>query len=399
MTDITITIKTAGDKKHQATISTSATVGALKEQLAKDLDIPVERQRLIYSGKVLKDGDTIESYNIKDGHALHLVKGAAKPGSSATTSTANATENDSTSAAGRSSTPPSNVPSNIASGQSSFDPLAGLTSARYAGYNVPMPTLEQMGLNADGMQMPDENQIEQMMENPLFQEGMRSMLSDPQMLDYMIQQSPQLRAMGPMAREMFQSEYFRNMMTNPQALRSMMQFQRMMNQGPGAEGAGAQGSFPAPGNADSGATTTTTTTPATTTATPSTATNPSTPANASTALPPNPFSALFGNPAAANTAAGQSGNTASTGAGATPAPNPFANPNLWNMLGAMSGGTNASQPAPAPVDNRPPEEVYQSQLRQLNDMGFFDFDRNVRALRRSGGSVEGAIDELLNGAV
>lgn len=55
--------------------------------------------------------------------------------------------------------------------------------------------------------------------------------------------------------------------------------------------------------------------------------------------------------------------------------------------------------AAAPADTRPPEEVYETQLRQLNDMGFFDFDRNVRALRRSGGSVEGAIEMLFNGSV
>jgi ubiquilin len=63
-------------------------------------------------------------------------------------------------------------------------------------------------------------------------------------------------------------------------------------------------------------------------------------------------------------------------------------------FGGGFGGFGA--PAAAPADNRPPEEVYAEQLRQLNDMGFFDFDRNVQALRRSGGSVQGAIEHLLN---
>ena len=52
-------------------------------------------------------------------------------------------------------------------------------------------------------------------------------------------------------------------------------------------------------------------------------------------------------------------------------------------------------PSAEPADSRPPEERYESQLRQLNDMGFFEFDRNVQALRRSGGSVQGAIEYLL----
>jgi ubiquilin len=73
------------------------------------------------------------------------------------------------------------------------------------------------------------------------------------------------------------------------------------------------------------------------------------------------------------------------------------NPEMMQQMMQMfgSGGMGASPPAPA--DNRPPEERYAEQLRQLNDMGFFDFDRNVAALRRSGGSVQGAIEHLLSG--
>ncbi|KAI6761438.1 hypothetical protein HG531_001991 [Fusarium graminearum] len=68
---------------------------------------------------------------------------------------------------------------------------------------------------------------------------------------------------------------------------------------------------------------------------------------------------------------------------------------MMQMFGG--GGMGAAANPPAPADNRPPEERYAEQLRQLNDMGFFDFDRNVAALRRSGGSVQGAIEHLLSG--
>lgn len=69
---------------------------------------------------------------------------------------------------------------------------------------------------------------------------------------------------------------------------------------------------------------------------------------------------------------------------------------MMSMWGLGAGG-GAGGGSPAPPDNRPPEERYAEQLRQLNDMGFFDFDRNVAALRRSGGSVQGAIEHLLSG--
>ena len=57
--------------------------------------------------------------------------------------------------------------------------------------------------------------------------------------------------------------------------------------------------------------------------------------------------------------------------------------------------TDPSRTTRPTTDLRPPEERYESQLRQLNDMGFFDFDRNIDALRRSGGSVNGAVEYLL----
>lgn len=66
----------------------------------------------------------------------------------------------------------------------------------------------------------------------------------------------------------------------------------------------------------------------------------------------------------------------------------------FNPFGAMGGFGGGQQ---APVDNSPPEERYAAQLQQLNDMGFYEFERNVQALRRSGGSVQGAVEYLLSG--
>lgn len=390
MSEFTITIKMTGDAKHQMTVTPTMTVLQLKEKIASDLDVSVDRQRLIFSGKVLKDNDTLETYKIKEGHSIHLVKGAAKGANAAasSSSTAGGVGAASPSNTANASSPPASVPSNIEAGQGSFNPLAGLTDARYAGYNIPMPTMDQLGFGADGMQLPPENQLEQMMENPLFQESMRSMLSNPQMLDYMIQQSPQLRAMGPAARDLLQSDYVRNMLTNPQAMRGMMEFQRAM----AGSGAGAAASsFPTPGNPSSSAVNNTDNASSANTSTPASSSTP----NASSASASNPFASLFGAGAGAGAGAGSG---AGNGLGANPFLNPAFNPNLLNMFGNPGAGIGGAGVG-APADTRPPEEVYETQLRQLNDMGFFDFDRNVRALRRSGGSVEGAIEMLFNGSV
>lgn len=367
MSEFRVTIKMAGDSKHEVSVTSTMTVLELKGKLASELDIAVDRQRLIFSGKVLKDNDSLDTYKIKEGQAIHLVKGAAKNTTSGIASGENINVSSSSSA-------PSVVPTNIETGPAAFDPLAGLTDARYAGYNIPMPTMDQLGFGADGTQLPDENRLEEMMENPLFQESMRSMLNNPQMLDYMIEQSPQLKAMGPAARTLLQSDYMKNMLTNPQAMKSMLEMQKAFG-GAGVGGmnganTGPFGGFPVPGNPNEASSSTTSNETGTDTG----AVNSSTPAN--------PFAALFGG---ANASGGGSSNSF-----------PFANPDLLNLLGGMNGMGAGSA---APADTRPPEEIYATQLRQLNDMGFFDFDRNIKALRRSGGSVEGAIEMLFNGSV
>jgi ubiquilin len=81
-----------------------------------------------------------------------------------------------------------------------------------------------------------------------------------------------------------------------------------------------------------------------------------------------------------------------------PSTNPAENNNPLAFLfpgGLGDVGGTAAAPPPPPADNRPPEERYEQQLRQLNEMGFYEFERNVEALRRSGGSVNGAVEYLL----
>ena len=43
-----------------------------KELISPKVDVPAAQQRLIYSGKVLKDPETLESYNLKEGHTVHM---------------------------------------------------------------------------------------------------------------------------------------------------------------------------------------------------------------------------------------------------------------------------------------------------------------------------------------
>lgn len=128
-TQITFNVKAANDKKHVITVPATCTVADLKAKLATSeyADIPAERQRLIYSGRVLKDPDTLSGVKIKDGHTVHLVKGAA---SNARQNPANQGTGSGASGSG---TPTPQVPA-MATGTGN-NPLAGLTGARYAGFH------------------------------------------------------------------------------------------------------------------------------------------------------------------------------------------------------------------------------------------------------------------------
>jgi ubiquilin len=83
---------------------------------------------------------------------------------------------------------------------------------------------------------------------------------------------------------------------------------------------------------------------------------------------------------------------AGLGAGARGPPADFAG--LLSMLGGAGGGGFGGVPAPPPVAN--PEVAYASQLQQLQDMGFFDQQENIRALQATGGNVNAAVDRLLS---
>ncbi|KIW70377.1 hypothetical protein PV04_02651 [Phialophora macrospora] len=428
---VTFFVKSSGGQKYTLTVPLSTTTIDLKNKLASEeyANVPASAQRLIYSGKVLKDHETLASHNVKEGNTMHLVKSAAsnQRQNPAAQSSAPSTPSGTTSQG------VAGVPQNLASGTGN-DPLAGLTGARYAGFaQLPSASALQENLSPDDFL--------RQLDNPHFQQMMREAMGNPQVQDMIINQNPHLRAMGPQARQMLNSDYFRNMMTNPQMLRNMMQMQQQMGMGPFG-GAAGQEAFPAPGvtNTTEGTTGGTQNTSNNQTGQPrpqppqldpfallQTLGNPfgnntgaqtgdpasQTPAGGQQQNQPpfNPFMALF--PAAGQQAGGNAGTT-------SPPPfnpfNPQNNPLLQNpeamqqMLQAMTGGPQGGagndlgglfnlfgggQPA-APADNRPPEERYSQQLQQLNEMGFYDFDRNVQALRRTGGNVNGAIEYLLS---
>ncbi|KAJ7475806.1 hypothetical protein FB451DRAFT_1244842 [Mycena latifolia] len=363
--EIQINVKGPSELKLQITITTDKTVLELKQAIAEKSDVEAERQRLIYSGRVLKDEDLLSVYKIQSSHTIHMVKGAVRSGAASTSSQPAA---------------PQQLPT-MQTGQNPNDPLTLLNTPAGFGALAGLNPFADMGLNPN-----DPNMLQGMMNNPQFLQQMSAMMSNPQIMDQIIASNPQMAGMGPEARSIMQSEGFRQMVSSPENLQRMFQMASMFS---GAGGGGAN-AFPAPGIPGS--------TPSTTTP----AAPPAAPAfpnffggGAGAARPPafDPalLAQLMGGAPPTPPATGATG----AGAGGA-APNQMDPAALYQLLGGFGAGGAGAAPQP-PADPRPPEERFQVQLQQLQDMGFTNASQNVRALLATAGNVHSAIEYILGG--
>ncbi|KAI8813960.1 hypothetical protein BJ742DRAFT_788012 [Cladochytrium replicatum] len=385
MPDINVTVKCSNDTRLLVQFDPeSTTVLQLKEKLENQLDqsgqpTPANQQRLIYSGRVLKDDAALSTYKVAEGHTIHLVRQTPKPAASsspanAAASAAPTSPSAAAPAATEARSAPSVTPSTPASGATaaagalgfgdpSVDPLAailgggagagagGLPFGSGAGGGFPFGGLGG-GLGGgfgDAMTNVDPQRMNELMSNPAVLQGMSQLFSNPAIMDAILQSNPQLSSMmTPEMRQMMQSEDFRRMMANPEVIRSAMTLGPMLSQmGMGPGGA------------------------------------------------PSPFANPWA-PAATPATGAPTSPTATPGQ-ANPAANMF-NPALLGML--LGGGAQGALPGRlgggADLGGRNPEEVFEVQLRQLQEMGFYDAAENVRVLTMTGGNVEAALEYLFS---
>jgi len=160
------------------------TVQQLKERLVTQISIPADNMRLVYSGRVLKDEDMVDLYGVKEGHTIHVVRGAA----------------------------------NRAAEQA-----ANVTPTTSTQRNVNGTATNPFGINHFGTSL--EQDMRNMMNSPVI----RQLLSNPEIVRSMVMQNPTMRQMierNPEIGHIINDPSFirqtMDMARNPELMREMM---------------------------------------------------------------------------------------------------------------------------------------------------------------------------------
>ncbi|KAI9296669.1 hypothetical protein K502DRAFT_323679 [Neoconidiobolus thromboides FSU 785] len=344
---IKIHVKMSDGQKDTYDVSSETLIGDFKQTISEKMEIPKERLRLIFAGKVLKDEQSLSSYNLKNDNTIHLVKGAAttnKAAPQAPTNNTSTTQNTNAPNTTTDSTTQNNTPfpfggQNPADLLSQFNlpPLGGQGGNGTNAQGNPFGNLGGMG-NMENLQ-------NSLLNDPNSMNFFTSLMSNPEVVRSVMQFNPQLQNMG-MTPEQISS--MMSMMNTP-GMREMMASPQMREMMSGNMGGAMGGMGSNPFGANTGT---------------NTGTNGNNPALGSNPRVPNLFEAFGG------------------------ANNLFNNNNSTNTTGDSANAGGGSQ--------QPPEERFQVQLQQLADMGFHDAQRNIRALLATGGNVHAAVEYLFS---
>ncbi|XP_064449790.1 ubiquilin-4 isoform X2 [Mirounga angustirostris] len=234
---IRVTVKTPKDKE-EIVICDRASVKEFKEEISRRFKAQQDQLVLIFAGKILKDGDTLNQHGIKDGLTVHLViktpqkapdpaaatasspstpdpasapsTTPASPATPAQPSTSGSTTSDAGSGSRRSSgggpSPGAGEgpPSATASILSGFGGILGLGSLGLGSANF-MELQQRMQRQL----MSNPEMLSQIMENPLVQD----MMSNPDLMRHMIMANPQMQQL------MERNPEISHMLNNPELMR------------------------------------------------------------------------------------------------------------------------------------------------------------------------------------
>ncbi|XP_026394041.1 ubiquitin-like domain-containing protein CIP73 isoform X1 [Papaver somniferum] len=137
---VEVNVKTLDSQIYTFRVEKNMPVPLFKEKIAGTVGVPVEQQRLIFRGKVLKDNQCLSEYHVEDGHTLHLVaRQPAQPQTSSGTLSGEANANTN----GQGNDPNTAVPRNRV-GQVSHSVVLGTFNVGDQGENGGVPDLTRI---------------------------------------------------------------------------------------------------------------------------------------------------------------------------------------------------------------------------------------------------------------
>uniref|UniRef100_A0A7E4W764 Ubiquitin-like domain-containing protein n=1 Tax=Panagrellus redivivus TaxID=6233 RepID=A0A7E4W764_PANRE len=176
-------------------VDENATIERVKRILSSTLNHPIEQLILIFSGKILKDHETLLTHNIKDGMAVHLVIKQTKP----------------TTAAAPTSTPTPTRPSGTSTPTAGANPPPAAPGGGLGG----LPGLG--GMNADAArQVLNMPFAQELFSNPEF---LRQMISGNEHIQSLARQNPEI---GHLLNDPEMIRQTMDMIRNPNMFNEMM---------------------------------------------------------------------------------------------------------------------------------------------------------------------------------
>lgn len=200
-----INVQASHDKKFTIEVEPADGTGELKEKIGENQQIPPEELRLIFSGRILKEGDTVTSLKMTEGNTIHMVRSGKKsipitgaaPGSS-TASTVSVTTNPQLS--------PNRPPANIPPGAPPM--MMGMSPNALAQMMGSMPPMGAGG----PPDMANNPMMGAMLNNPeMMRQTMEMLSANPQLLQTALQMNPAYQNAPPQVQQLMQRPEFLRM--------------------------------------------------------------------------------------------------------------------------------------------------------------------------------------------
>lgn len=194
---ITVNVKTPKEKQT-VEIEEDASIKDFKEAVSKKFNAQTEQLCLIFAGKIMKDHETLNMHNVKDGWTVHLVIKTPR-----TPSNQN-----------QDSTPSQRPPADVNASPFGLGSFGGLAGLEYLGIGSANFTDLQQRMQRELLSNPET--MRQVLDNPLVQ----SLMNDPENMRNLIRANPQMQEL------MQRNPEISHMLNNPELLRQTMELAR-----------------------------------------------------------------------------------------------------------------------------------------------------------------------------